>query len=84
MGKCETCAHVSVCGYAGDDGDQRATGFCADYLPKINRKELVGLAEYLESYADGAASAEGHPYINAGELWSFADTIREAIGDDGS
>lgn len=44
---------------------------------------LLELAEEMRSHADAAASADGYPYVNAGELWSYADRIREACGEVG-
>ena len=54
-------------------------------LTGIDRDALLALAEEMEGYADGAASGDGFPYVNAGSLWSYADRIREACGvtDDG-
>ena len=54
----------------------------AEYVG-VNREALLGLAEEMQGYADGAASADGYPYVNAGELWAFADHIREACGEVG-
>lgn len=45
-----------------------------------DRDALLGLAEEMQGYADAAASADGYPYVNAGELWAYADKIREACG----
>ena len=44
-------------------------------------KALLALAEEMQGYADGAASGDGFPYVNAGSLWSYADRIREACGE---
>lgn len=46
----------------------------------VDRKALLALAEEMQGYADGAASGDGFPYVNAGYLWSCADRIREALG----
>ena len=48
--------------------------------PEFNREALLALAEEMQGYADGAASGDGFPYVNAGSLWSYADRIREALG----
>lgn len=45
-----------------------------------DREKLLALAEEMQGYADGAASGDGFPYVNAGSLWSYADRIREACG----
>ena len=53
------------------------------YYP-VDRDALLALADEMRGYADGAASGDGFPYVNAGSLWSYADRIREACGvDDG-
>lgn len=46
----------------------------------IDRDALLALADEMQGYADGAASGDGFPYVNAGALWSYADRIREALG----
>ena len=46
----------------------------------VDREALLALAEEMKGHADAAASADGYPYVNAGELWSYADRIREALG----
>ena len=46
----------------------------------VDRGALLALAEEMQGYADGAASGDGFPYVNAGSLWSYADRIREALG----
>ena len=46
----------------------------------VDRDALLALAEEMQGYADGAASVDGFPYVNAGSLWSYADRIREACG----
>lgn len=46
----------------------------------VDREALLALAEEMQGYADGAASGDGYPYVNAGELWAYADRIREACG----
>ena len=52
--------------------------------PNCDREALLALAEEMQGYADGAASGDGFPYVNAGSLWSYADRIREALGvEDG-
>lgn len=51
----------------------------AEYVG-VNREALLALAEEMKGHADAAASADGYPYVNAGELWSYADRIREALG----
>ena len=51
-----------------------------DVTTKCDREALLALAGEMQGYADGAASADGYPYVNAGELWSYADRIREACG----
>lgn len=48
--------------------------------PTCDRDALLELAEEMRGYADGAASGDGFPYVNAGSLWSYADRIREALG----
>lgn len=48
--------------------------------PSCDRDALLALAEEMEGYADGAASGDGFPNVNAGYLWSYADRIREACG----
>ena len=49
-------------------------------LTGIDRDALLALADEMRGYADGAASGDGFPYVNAGSLWSYADRIREACG----
>ena len=49
-------------------------------VPAIDRDALLALADEMQGYADGAASVDGFPYVNAGFLWSYADRIREALG----
>lgn len=49
--------------------------------PIVDLESLLELAEVMQAHADGAASADGYPYVNAGELWSYADRIREACGE---
>lgn len=53
-----------------------------DFVPKpiCDRDALLELADEMQGYADGAASGDGFPYVNAGSLWSYADRIREALG----
>lgn len=46
----------------------------------VDRDALLALADEMQGYADGAASGDGFPYVNAGSLWSYADRIREACG----
>ena len=46
----------------------------------VDREALLALADEMQGYADGAASGDGFPYVNAGSLWSYADRIREALG----
>lgn len=46
----------------------------------VDREALLALAGEMQGYADGAASGDGFPYVNAGSLWSYADRIREACG----
>ena len=52
----------------------------AEYL-YVYRDAMLALAEEMQGHADAAASADGYPYVNAGELWSYADRIREASGE---
>ena len=57
----------------------------------VDRDALLALADEMQGYADGAASGDGFPYVNAGALWSYAvekgdiwgwsSRIREALGD---
>lgn len=51
-----------------------------EFVPQktCDREALLALAEEMQGYADGAASGDGFPYVNAGSLWSYADRIREA------
>ena len=51
---------------------------CWMFRPMPNVDALLALAEEMQGYADGAASGDGFPYVNAGSLWSYADRIREA------
>lgn len=82
MGKCETCAHKEVCGYAGDDDDRRATTFCADFSPEVDRDALLDVADRLEAikFVDSDGSMGALEFI----LWSMlrieAKRIREACG----
>lgn len=46
-----------------------------------DRGELLALADEMQGYADGAASGDGYPNVNAGNLWAYADRIREACGE---
>lgn len=46
----------------------------------VDREALLELAEEMQGYADGAASGDGFPYVNAGLLWSYARRIRESLG----
>lgn len=52
------------------------------YYP-VDRDALLEMADEMQGYADGAASGDGFPYVNAGSLWSYADRIREACGEAG-
>ena len=52
---------------------------CLDTVA-CDREALLALADEMQGYADGAASGDGFPYVNAGSLWSYADRIREACG----
>lgn len=70
------CEHEEVCGCCDVDHEE-----CEYFAPKVDRDALNGLVEYLNAYAEWCASAEGYPYVNAGELWSYADKIREALGE---
>ena len=54
---------------------------CRDTVA-CDRGALLALADEMQGYADGAASGDGYPYVNAGELWSYADRIREACGEE--
>ena len=54
---------------------------CGRFSPMPDKDALLGLAEEMQGYADAAASADGYPYVNAGELWAFADRIRDALGE---
>ena len=47
----------------------------------VDREALLALAEEMQGHADGAASGDGFPYVNAGSLWSYADRIRELCGE---
>lgn len=67
-----TITTLSACGYVN--------GKCGRFSPMPDRDALLGLAEEMQGYADAAASADGYPYVNAGELWAYADKIREACG----
>ena len=49
--------------------------------PSCDRDALLALAEEMQGHADGAASGDGFPYVNAGSLWSYADRIRELCGE---
>lgn len=60
--------------------DSPDEGHLRDTEKMVDREALLGLSEEMRSHADAAASADGHPYVNAGELWSYADRIREACG----
>lgn len=51
-----------------------------DVTTKCDREALLALAEEMQGYADVAASGDGYPYVNAGNLWTYADRIREACG----
>ena len=53
---------------------------CQFYSPMPDVRALTGLADEMQGYADGAASVDGFPYVNAGFLWSYARRIREALG----
>ena len=67
-----------------DDGDDAAAwNRLADLIePSCDRDALLALADEMQGYADGAASGDGFPYVNAGSLWSYARRIREACGMD--
>ena len=54
---------------------------CWMFRPMPNVDALLALAEEMQGYADGAASGDGFPYVNAGSLWSYADRIREECGE---
>ena len=60
-----------------------ASATVTDTSATCDRDALLALADELQGYADGAASAEGFPYVNAGDLWAYADRIREACGVTG-
>ena len=47
----------------------------------VDRGALLALAGEMQGYADVAAGGDGYPYVNAGNLWAYADRIREALGE---
>lgn len=70
----------SLCEHGVSAGISKAAPNYSEVTPKCDREALLALADEMQGYADGAASAEGFPYVNAGYLWAHADRIREACG----
>ena len=73
------CRFFPWCSYIEDHGCTKDS--CRHYQPMPDVDALLALAEEMQGYADGAASGDGFPYVNAGSLWSYADRIREACGE---
>lgn len=73
------CARLA--GLVDPDCDEGRYSVARTVRP-VDRESLLELAEEMRSHADAAASADGYPYVNAGELWSYADRIREACGEE--
>lgn len=78
--------YCARCGYPVTDHDSycRECGgaFQRSFATEpCDRDALLALAKEMQGYADGAASGDGFPYVNAGALWSYADRIREACGE---
>ena len=78
------CRYYDLCCFTDDscNGEPECPKryHCQFYSPMPDVRALTGLAEEMQGYADGAASGDGFPYVNAGSLWSYADRIREALG----
>lgn len=86
-GECRLCGGLSPreCDGKGMITTLSAVGYvynkCGSFSPMPDRDALLGLAEEMQGHADAAASADGYPYVNAGDLWAYADKIREACGE---
>lgn len=84
MAECRYFPECQRCNEVGDSWLPCAGGAdgtrCKGYEPMPDVEALLALADEMQGYADGAASGDGFPYVNAGSLWSYADRIREACG----
>ena len=74
---CEKC-HARLLGELADLIEP--SDHIGDSDKMVDRDALLALADEMQGHADGAASGDGFPYVNAGSLWSYADRIREACG----